>query len=98
MADILIKGLALPPKGDTYGLHLSIFPNGEVYVEYDEQPTATAIELPQHGRLIDVDSLIKEFRKWAKASVRRSNTETACLLEELAKLDTIVEASNGSDN
>ncbi len=54
MADILIKGLALPKEGDTYGLHLSIFHDGKVYVEYDEKPMATAIELPEHGDLVDI--------------------------------------------
>ena len=56
--DILIKGIALPKKGDTYGLHLSIFSDGDVYVEYDEEPTAKAVALPEHGTLKDTDFII----------------------------------------
>ena len=58
MADILIKGLALPKKGDS--LMIYVFPSGTVdYKGFHEADThkTTAIELPPHGRLIDADEL-----------------------------------------
>lgn len=52
--DILIKGLALPRKGDS--LMIYVFPSGNVdYKGFHEMEThrTTAIELPPHGRLIE---------------------------------------------
>ena len=96
MAEILIKGLALPKNGDTYGLHLSIFPNGDVYVEYDEEPTATAIELPEHGDMIDRMELAMNVAK-AQEELKGKDIDPFMLLGDVLRwidlAPTIVEAS-----
>lgn len=65
MADILIKGLALPKKGE-YAYNLQINSNGIVEgfqqkgVMIDRMK-ATAIELPSHGRLKDESVIIENM-------------------------------------
>ena len=56
MADILIKGLKLPEG--TNELRLIIHPNGQVIIVKQTYWEETeAIEIPDHGRLIDADAL-----------------------------------------
>ena len=58
-----------------------------------------SINLPdKHGRFIDVDDAIRILRKWGDAPIKRNNFEIADLLESLAEIDTVLEASNGFDN
>ena len=93
MADILIKGLALPKEGE-YGLKLGLLPNGKV--EGTQQIggmirliEATAIELPPHGDLIDRD----------KIKLKKDPVLNWYVVGELLKeMPVIVEASNGTDN
>ena len=66
MSDILIKNMDMPKEGDTYGLHLVIYPNGEVWIAYDEKPTTKAIELPPYGRLIDADICLETFKLYCQ--------------------------------
>jgi len=62
MADILIKGLKLPEKANE--LRLIIHPNGQVLIVKQTYWEETeAIEIPDHGRLIDADVLMVEFEK-----------------------------------
>ena len=94
MADILIKGLALPKN---YPYRLSIQSDGTV-TEHTIGAKATAIELQPHGRLVDIDRIIEILEKFSDVGIPRTNAEVACLLKELAKYWTIVEASNGNNN
>lgn len=61
MADLLIKGLELPTEER---ISLSIYPNG-IVVNHStlkvEKNRTTAIELPSHGRLIDLDAYLKAY-------------------------------------
>ena len=65
MADILIKGMKLTEEGHCF---LEIFSDGEVK-KWDNFPRkfvdteAIAIELPPHGRLVDIDKMISDSRK-----------------------------------
>ena len=98
MADILIKGLALPKN---YPYRLSIEADGTV-TEHTIGAKATAIELRSHGRLVDGDRLIdileeaicklddKEMQYMAIAYQR--------IVDVLNHIEPFVEASNGSDN
>ena len=90
MADILIKGLALPKKGDS--LMIYVFSSGTVdYKGFHEMEThrTTAIELPPHGDLIDRD----------KIKLKKDPVLNWYVVGELLKeMPVIVEASNGSDN
>ena len=57
-------------------------------------PIMIGIELPDnHGRIVDLDKLIANFRKWANAPIRRTNKEIADFLEEYSKDSTILEAN-----
>ena len=51
------------------------------------------VPVPEHGRLIDVDAVIRQLRKWGDAPIKRDNFEIANLLESLAETDTVLEAS-----
>ena len=90
MADILIKGLALPKKGDS--LMIYVFPSGIVdYKGFHEAEThiTSAIELPPHGDLIDRD----------KIKLKKDPVLNWYVVGELLKeMPVIVEASNGFDN
>ena len=58
---VLIKGMEMPKEPDE--LRLIIHPNGQVIVShktfYEE---AEAIEMPPHGRLGDLDRLLRDFQ------------------------------------
>lgn len=71
MSDIVIRGIEMPKDKP---LNLSIYPNGEVVLfcikgrdEYDNECNygdyehkKIAVELPEHGRLGDLDKLLPE--------------------------------------
>lgn len=59
MSDIVIRGIGMP-KDKQYSL--TIFPNGRVIQHWDGVVfgETKAIELPQHGRLGDLDKLLPE--------------------------------------
>lgn len=57
MADILIKGLDMPTKGNP--LTVLIYPDGTAtWKDHEYQ----AVPVPPHGRLIDADELIKKAK------------------------------------
>ena len=57
MADILIFGMKMP---ENEPLRLVLNPNGQLFVDHGVTFTEyKAIELPEHGDLIDRDALIK---------------------------------------
>ena len=90
MADILIKGLTLPKKGEA--ILAFVFPSGRVDYKYDaemETHRTTAIELPPHGDLIDRD----------KIKLKKDPVLNWYVVGELLKeMPVIVEASNGNNN
>ena len=51
--DILIKGMTMPK----HGMVINIYADGRVSNHFDEfcETIATAVPVPQHGRLIDAD-------------------------------------------
>lgn len=86
MADLLIRGMKLPKN--LYGAHIIIKPNGVVQDYMNGAVFAKAIELPEHGRLIDADEL---------------EASDAILIGEDAwnmvhNAPTVLEANYGSDN
>lgn len=51
-------------------------------------------EIPdKHGRFVDVDTVIRQLRKYGDAPIKRNNFEIADLLESIAETDTVLEAS-----
>jgi len=63
MSDLLIKGLKLPER--TNELRLIIHPNGQTIVSnYTYWEETEAIEVPEHGRLGDLDMLYEKMRTY----------------------------------
>ena len=88
MADILIKGLKLPEGANE--LRLIIHPNGQVIISKQTYLEETeAIEIPDHGRLIDADAL---KQKW----IFRGEAERG-YQEEIDDAPTIIPAEEGED-
>ena len=59
---LYIPGLNLPPKGEK-PITLMIFHDGSIWYYDDEAGSVKAIEVPPHGRLGDLDALIKTMRE-----------------------------------
>jgi hypothetical protein len=56
MSDILIRGIELPKNEP---LRLVLNPNGQLFVDHGVTfEEYEAVELPEHGRLIDADKLL----------------------------------------
>lgn len=92
MNDILIKGMELP-KGDE-PRHILIYSDGKVCTDnghHDfELSFATAIKLPEHGRLVqdtDVKALVFSGISFDKNPI-------SIIEDYIDKLPTIVEANN----
>ena len=104
MADILIKNIDFP-KGKE-ALALEVNRHGEVFVFYRDEASgrvaplkrreSNAIELPSHGRLIDADKLFLEAERFDLPNIMPDSLWIE--VGDLLRADTIVEASNGSDN
>ena len=94
MADILIKGLALPKN---YPYRLSIEADGTV-TEHTIGAKATAIELPSHGRLVDKDAILDAYNKELYYWQESPQTAHDELVHIVNNAPTIVEANYGSDN
>ena len=62
MADILIHGMEMPKNEP---LRIVLNPNGQLFVDHGVTFTEyEAVELPEHGDLIDRDALPKERVEW----------------------------------
>lgn len=88
--DILIKNMELPLEER---IQLSIYPNG-IVVNHStlkiEKNRTTAIELPEHGRLLDADEIV---RMAEQQSIIHFSAMSA-----VRQVRTFMEATNGSDN
>ena len=60
MSEVYIKGVEMPINADGCEAIIRIQPNGEVLDMHGFHIGATAIPVPDHGRLIDADALWKE--------------------------------------
>lgn len=62
---LLIKGMKMPKENEL--LCIRIYPSGKVTVDMDLQckQVAEAVELPDHGDLIDRDAFIGRQQSWA---------------------------------
>ena len=55
---LYIPGLNLPPKGGK-PITLMIFHDGSIWYYDDEAGSVKAIEVPEHGRLVDADAMLE---------------------------------------
>lgn len=98
--NILIKGIEMPKTGEL--LCLDILPDGKVYIHLDleNKPIATAVPIPPHGRLGDLDELEKTFREDADFEWNRfvSPANWADAFDDVADMiadaPTIIEAED----
>ena len=93
---ILINGCILPPD-DRMDLVLCIQHDGTVLDPWGNQINTKAIELPPHGRLIDADALLAQY----KGSLWTARTDYAEGLRDVANdiknAPTIIPAEGGAD-
>ena len=89
---ILIKGKEIPTKDEL--LVLNIYPDGKVtyHLDLECNRIATAVPLPPHGRLIDADALLSQY----KGNIWTAQTDYADGFRDVAKdiadAPTIIEA------
>ena len=92
---ILIKGLDMPKDRDI--LYIDIYSNGKVAHDLDLEckQIATAISVPPHGRLIDADALLSQY----KGNIWTAQTDYAEGLRDAAndikQAPAIIEAEEG---
>lgn len=69
MKGVYIKGMEMPK----HGMVITIYADGRVSNHFDEfcETIATAVPVPPHGRLGDLDELEKTFREDADAEWNR---------------------------
>ena len=96
--DILIKNMEMPKSCITgklpYYEYCPFFGDCSKASAKTERPSdCPLIPVPEHGRLIDVDAVIRQLRKWGDAPIKRDNFEIANLLESLAETNTVLEAN-----
>lgn len=103
MADILIRNMKITDRPIT----LVLYPNGDVdHITQDKryETIAKAIVIPPHGRLIDADKEVKDW-KITKTILEECEDKKsfsyrkACIvIDALNEAPTVLEASNGTDN
>jgi len=94
VSEILISGeqIRLPKIGECF-IDLRLYETGEVVVDGDKDPTATMIELPSHGRLGDLDELVKEENITYVDTGYWMTDYEAVKIKVINKAPTIVKAS-----
>jgi len=93
MSDLLIKGLKLPER--TNELRLIIHPNGQTIVSnYTYWEETEAIEIPDHGDLIDQDEYRDEFMNgvYALCSDDSDNYRANAIIDLFDEAPTIIPA------
>lgn len=101
--DILIKGIELPKDGTHT---LVVHTNGDVYLGdvLKDVKIGKAIELPEHGDLIDIDLAIEDFaEKHCRYGACMGKACKDCDYYYLigffkTSIRKVLEASNGIDN
>lgn len=91
---ILIKGLEMPKDGET--VTLTICADGLVFEEFKEPGDVFhAVPVPPHGRLGDLDALMKELEIDDSDDRTGAALLMAVFLEVLKSAPTIIPAEEG---
>ena len=86
---ILIKGISMP-HGEYEGIMLAIY-DGEAY-NIGTKQKHDAVEVPQHGRLIDADALWEAvYKMWG---LEADPSECSPLMSLIVNAPTIIEAED----
>ena len=104
MSDVLTKGMKMPPKGE-YSATINVHGDGKAYIDFDDVREMSAytvlfaqcelVEVPPHGRLIDVRMLCeKSYRHYEGFMKGKIDGRTALLNIEKEIIDapTIIPA------
>ena len=98
---ILIKGMKMPKEDEL--LCIRIYPSGKVIIDLDLQckQVAEAVELPDHGDLIDRDALMTRYAEEVRPSnnsdfMRPLRWNDAVQLTELAPVVIPAERSENA--
>ena len=102
MADLLIKGMDMPPMPETFKqaervpyIDVRIFADGTAVTSTGERPYYTqysAVPVPPHGRLIDADELLNDVRKNSESYFADDFAH-----EWVDRQPTVIEASEGGE-
>lgn len=103
MAGVYIKGIEMPGNAEGCETIIRIQPNGEALDLHGFHIGATAIHVPEHGRLIDADALYNHFMDLANDDWNKSTgsswadgfIEAALDVEDAP---TIIPADKENDN
>ena len=98
MSDLLIKGLKLPER--TNELRLIIHPNGQTIVSnYTYWEETEAIEIPDHGDLIDQDEYRDEFMNgvYALCSDDSDNYRANAIIDLFDEAPTVIPVEPGEE-
>ena len=94
MADILIRGMEMP---ENEPLRLVLNPNGQLFVDHGVTFTEyEAIELPEHGDLIDRDAFREENEYYLHREFINPKYEDT--LDDLLKAAPIIVPSNKEES
>ena len=95
---VLIKGMEMPKDP----VQIWIYPDGNVRVwgqDIDHDEWKKAVEVPQHGDLIDRNFVYSKIRIYADACYVTGNNKSAKIAERIEELirdvPTIIEAEDG---
>lgn len=64
MSGVYIKGVEMPINADGCELIIRIQPNGELLDLHGFHIGATAIPVPDHGRLVEADAVVEQIDEW----------------------------------
>ena len=92
MSGIYIKNLDIPTKKKGV-ITINIYYNGEVYC-YDNEDIQKAIPVPDHGRLIDADAIV---RKCKDEKGGYYSYESAVIGEAVDSASTIIPSDKGGE-
>lgn len=90
---IIIKGMEMPKKDGL--LSINIWPNGSVTIAMDLEckPVARAVELPEHGDLIDRDALLNRIDAYVCGSM-----DCVFIKNEIIKAMPVIVPAEREDN
>lgn len=104
MADLLIKGMDMPPMPETFKqaervpyIDVRIFADGTAVTSTGESPYYTqysAVPVPPHGRLVDWDEVEKCIEETADCDIKQY---ALFLVSWAAEKRVVIEASEDGD-
>ena len=98
---VLIKDMKMPTEGEL--LCINIYPDGKVCInlDLDCKQVATAVPVPTHGRLGDLDELYSHLERWYQTHKRAFSESEAIIIRAMLagvkETPTIIEAEEATN-